>query len=101
MTGRILDADTKRPIQGAVFLVLMPGVNVDDFLANGSEDDIYSGGKTDSKGQFVVAELLERGQTYALVAAASGYRSAYMAEYTVSPTAESPIEFDIQLRRSR
>lgn len=101
MAGRIIDADTKRPIAGAVFVVLNPGVDAEAFLQGGSEDDIFSGGKTDSKGLFVVEDLLQRGETYGLAAAATGYQSVYMNDYTVATDAESPIEFEIQLRRSR
>ena len=99
VTGTIVDADTKRPIKGATFLVLNPGVDAQSFLENGQDADIFAGGETDSKGQFTVDTPLVRGETYSLVASARGYQPVYQDEYTVADDEESPVEFEIELQK--
>lgn len=99
VVGTIVDADTKRPIKGAVFIVLNPGVDARTFLQNPDEADVFGIGEADSKGQFTLSALLQRGETYSLVAGAKGYQSAYQDDYTVADDAESPLEFNIKLQK--
>jgi serine protease Do len=97
--GTIVDADTRRPIKGAVFIVLKPGVSARDFLNEPNEDDIYGSGVADSKGQFTLDALLERGETYSMVASAKGYQPAYQEDYTVDEDQESPLEVSVKLQK--
>ncbi len=97
--GTIVDADTRRPIKGAVFIVLKPGVDARSFLQDPDEADIFGIGEADSKGQFTLNTLLQRGETYSLVAGAKGYQPAYQDDYTVAEDAESPLEFNVKLQK--
>jgi len=97
--GTIVDADTRRPIKGAVFIVLKPGVDARTFLQNPDEADVFGIGEADAKGQFTLSALLQRGETYSLVAGAKGYQPAYQDDYTVAEDAESPLEFNVKLQK--
>jgi S1-C subfamily serine protease len=96
--GVILDADSQRPIKGALFLVLKPGVSAEDFLTNPQDADVFAGGETDSKGQFMLDNELERGQVYTVVAAARGYQPTY-DNLEIAGDEESPLELEIELRK--
>jgi len=62
--GRVLDANTGRPIAGAVMSLLLPGVTADQFIANDlAEKLVQVWSVTDAEGIFVL-EQVPRGQTY-------------------------------------
>jgi len=63
--GRVLDANTDRPIEGAVMFLLVPGVTGEQFIeGNGDEMLVQASSVTDAKGIFVL-EQVPRGETYA------------------------------------
>lgn len=97
--GVIVDADTGRGIPEAYFLVLEPGVTVDEF--EGREDQVYTWAKTDRQGNFRLADPLVRGETYSMIVAAEGYRPIAEDDVYVGEDVESPLELTIELRRAR
>ncbi len=74
MQGQITDVDTGKPIEGAVVFVLNPDVDLDAWLDDPQDDDIYTLADTDANGDYALPDLLERGFVYPGVAAARGYR---------------------------
>jgi hypothetical protein len=103
LTGRIVDAATQQGIEGAYFVLLMPGKTYADFQASGDPagDGIIAGGvKTASDGGFQV-QGVPRGNTFTVVAAAAGYQSAHRdngLEINAQDPAETPLN-PIQLTR--
>lgn len=62
--GRLLDADTGRPIEGAVMFLLVPGVTGEQFIDSSSDEKLVQASSvTDAKGIFVL-EQVPRGETY-------------------------------------
>ncbi len=94
--GYILDADTRRGIEGAVYLVLVPGVTVDDW--GGDENDIYASGLTDAAGYFELDGLLERGKAYSIIVWAEGYLPVTGDGIRVG-NETSPLEVEILLQK--
>lgn len=71
--GGIFDADTKRPIAGALYIVLKAGVTLEQFEASSSKDDlVLAVAQTDSDGVFVV-EPIAKGKSYVTLVGADGY----------------------------
>jgi hypothetical protein len=97
VTGVILDANTGKPVPGALFLALLPGVAYDDWE---TDDQIYSSAKADKKGLFTLPDLLARGETYTLVAGLKGYMPVYEDHIWVDEEAEAVIELEIKLQKS-
>ncbi len=97
--GRIVDADTGRGIFEAYFVVLQPGISVDEF--EGDEDQIYTWAKTDRGGNFRLPDLLLRGEYYSIIVAATGYRTIAEDDVYVDEDTESPLELTVKLRRAR
>ena len=56
--GKIVDADTGKPIANAVFVVLKQGINWDAY--DNSDEQILEAVQTDRKGQFEMSEMVER-----------------------------------------
>jgi hypothetical protein len=73
LQGTVVDADTGRGIENAGIFLLNPGVNLDDWFDNPNENDVYSFAETDSNGDYILPDLLERGVSYPAIAAAEGY----------------------------
>lgn len=77
VSGTIIDHSTRRPIQGALIVFLFPGLTVDDFDDDNSDDkadSVLSYGSTNAKGQFTINTPLPRGEVYTVLVGAKGYQ---------------------------
>ncbi len=98
--GRITDADTGRGIQGALFIVLQPGVSVQDFIVSGGDESlVYTWTETDRKGDYQLPNPLVRGESYSIIITADGYRPLTWEDGEVPEDMESPYEWNITLER--
>jgi hypothetical protein len=99
--GTITDKASGKPIPGAGFVVLNPGITADQWVNtdNGADADVYSTATADSKGQFTVPKPLERGQSYSLLAGAKGYKLVFKDGYAVTAATSDPDVWDIQLSK--
>lgn len=95
--GRISDADTGKGIQGAIFLVLKPGLSIAEFTW--SDDEVYTYAETDRYGEYRLALPLLRGETYSMIVAASGYSAIMEDDITIRSDLKSPYELNLTLRR--
>jgi hypothetical protein len=95
--GTITDLDTGRPIAGAFFLVLKPGISLDSF--QWTDDEVYTAAETDRNGYYKLPFLLERGQCYSMIMAADGYWPYGEDDVCVAENADSLIDLPIQLEK--
>lgn len=73
--GIVQDQASQSPIQGAVVLVLNPGVQAQNFIQNGqNESDVYASGNSDSQGAFTLTKKIARHTVYGMVVVAAGYK---------------------------
>jgi serine protease Do len=78
LSGTVTDENTNNPISGAYVIVLISGVNFDDWSAAGfPKDDVLTYTKSDSNGQYILPVKLSRNTPYTVVASADGYNDAY------------------------
>ena len=73
--GEILDADSGKPLSGAVIFILQPGTDLDAWLDNPTDAEVYAFAETDQKGYFFLPQPLQRGVEYPGVAGLTGYRN--------------------------
>ncbi|MGC8874732.1 MAG: carboxypeptidase-like regulatory domain-containing protein, partial [Chloroflexia bacterium] len=100
--GRITDADTGRGIQGAAFIVLMPGITVDAF--GWTDEEVYTWAESDRNGAYELPKPLVRGETYSIIVAAKGYRPIAEDGVRISTDARavpSPFELNVTLQRAK
>jgi hypothetical protein len=98
--GTVKDAKTKKAIKGAIILVLQPGVTIQQFIDGGQKDeDVYTAAQTDSKGQFVLPDQLERDTEYSIIAVAKGYKPVGQDEFVVGQDDPDPLELNITLKK--
>jgi S1-C subfamily serine protease len=95
--GVITDADTGRPIPGAFFIVLNPGIKVAAF--QWTEAEVYAMAETDRQGAFRLPRALEREQCYGLVIGAEGYWPHTEDDVCVGPNTPADTELALQLKR--
>ncbi len=69
--GFVYDADSGNPIADAVVVILLPGLDPDQWLDNGSDSDVLTWASTDSNGYFKLPVSLDRGIDYPALAGAS------------------------------
>lgn len=93
--GYVLDADTGQGISGALYVVLVPGVTVDDW--EGDQDEIYTSAEADTDGYFELPEPLARGETYSIIVWAENYRPVTGDGLLVEDEI-SPLEVEIELQ---
>lgn len=96
--GIIKDRDTGNPIPGAAFIVVKPGVDVQAFAANPTDDAVVGLGICDNKGIFVLNATLQRGQVYGAAVAAQGYQPT-LGKITVAQDDVSPLQFELFLQK--
>jgi putative serine protease PepD len=96
--GRITDADTGRPISDATLFILYPDVDLDAWLDNPTEEDIFTYAEVNPRGEYELPDLLQRGIAYPGVAAAEGYRATdgYLMVEEDDP---NPLILDLELTK--
>lgn len=97
IVGTIVDANTGRPISGAVFVVLKSGITWSEF--SGSEDDVLEAVRTDRQGRFEMTELLARGRTYSVGWGARGYREVTQDNLKVTDDTPDVVEAKLKLQK--
>jgi serine protease Do len=74
LNGTITDADSGKPLDEAVVIILNPGADLDAWLDDPVDEDVYAIAETNANGEFELPLLLERGVEYPGVAWKTGYR---------------------------
>jgi len=96
--GKVIDGKTKKPIAGALFVVLNPGVGMQEWADKDfAEEDIYTGAKTDTRGQFTCPKELERNVTYTVAVAAKGYQLIVAEDFVIDEQQEDPVNLTIKM----
>jgi S1-C subfamily serine protease len=97
VSGTILDADTNKPVQNAVFIVLTPGITYDEW--DGSADAIFTSAQTDKSGRFQLPDLIPRGDSYTIAAGAKGYYDNYEDDVAVDESTSDTVDLKITLQK--
>lgn len=95
--GTVTDSKSKKPIKGAMVVVLNEGVDAQAWLEDGTEDDVFSSAKTDSKGQFTLDNPIDIGVKHAWLIGAQGYKPIVKQDMVIEEGAEDPVEMNITL----
>ncbi len=88
ISGQVIDARTKRGIQGALVIALRPDVSAQDFVRRQDKRMAFTYVRTGRGGRFTFPKQLPKGQSYGLVVVARGYRDMVIEKaLRVSPQA--------------
>jgi hypothetical protein len=97
--GTILDGATGRPIAGAVFVVLQPGISASQWADYGfPPSDIFSSSKTDRNGKFRHPGL-EYNVEYSVIAWALSYQGWWRDGFMLTESDPDPYSLTIELYR--
>jgi Zn-dependent metalloprotease len=104
LQGTVVDADTRRGVQGAQVFIMKPGLSA----TQAAEDDqvtrseIIASAVTDGNGFYQTDVSLPVGRAYSAIIIASGYRPIIADDGVALPSnAENPFTVDATLRKSR
>ncbi|WP_162273944.1 trypsin-like peptidase domain-containing protein [Mariniblastus fucicola] len=101
ISGRVVDGESGRGIDGALVIVLKPRVEMRQFLSSRRESDVQSSTETDREGSFQLPEQLPKGNAYSMVIAARGFKPLTV-EHALRVSAGAPEHAnigDIELER--
>ena len=73
VSGTIIYSDSGNPIDGAIIVVLNPGVDVETWLDSGSDDDVWQFFEVGADGEFAFLLPFLRGLEYPVLVGADGY----------------------------
>jgi hypothetical protein len=98
--GTVKDKKSKKPVKAAVVIVLVPGVTIQDFIDGGqSDEDVFTGAKSDSKGNFVIEDPLEREVEYSLIIVAKGYKPVGQDGFFIAEDEPEPVELTVTMSK--
>jgi hypothetical protein len=100
VVGTVKDAKSKKAIKGAIILVLVPGVTIQDFIDGGQKDeDVFTAAQSDSKGQFELESPLDRNTEYSIIAVAKGYKPVGQDGFVIADEDPNPLQLDITMKK--
>ncbi len=73
VAGTVVDADTGKPLKGALVLLLHPGVSVDAWLDNQDDTQVAASGETDGDGWFETEPEFPSGSSHGVIIWLDGY----------------------------
>lgn len=97
--GTVTDAKTKKPIKGALVIVLNEGIAAEDFVEDPQDEDVYTAATTNARGEFVLENPVDREGTHSWIIAAKGYKPVLEDEVVIGADAEDPVELNIELSK--
>jgi hypothetical protein len=97
LQGTITDLDSGRPIPGAIFLVLKPGITLATF--QWTDDEVYASAEADRQGFYKLNWPLERGQCYTMIVGANGYWPYGEDDVCIPRDAASVLELPARLEK--
>jgi serine protease Do len=95
--GTISDLDTGRPIAGATFLVLNPGITMNTF--QWTEAEVYTSDDSDRNGFYQLPQLLSRGQCYSMIIGAQNYWTYGEDDVCIGQNTAPVVELPIKLEK--
>jgi hypothetical protein len=95
--GVVQNSKTKKPIKGAVVVVLNEDVEAEAWLEEGTDEDVFASAKTDSKGQFELSSPIELGVAHDWLVGAEGYKPIIEQDMVLEEGTEDPLSVTINL----
>ena len=99
--GTVVDAKSKKPINGALVIVLNEEVDAEAWLEDGSDEDVFAFAKTDSKGRFELDNRVPTGVAHPWLIGAKGYRTILEQEFAIEEGVDDPYVLNIALERQK
>lgn len=98
--GIVTDKKSRKPIKGAVILILQAGITIEAWVDHDQPDDeVFTAGKTDSKGVFTLENPLEREVVYSIIVVAKSYKPLANDTFEIGPDEEDPVQITIKLTK--
>jgi hypothetical protein len=99
--GTVVDSKNKKPINGALLIVLNEGVDPKAWLKNGKDEDILAFAKTDGKGQFALNNPVPTSLALPWIIGAKGYKTIMQSNFVIEESTDDPYIMNINLERSK
>ncbi len=96
----VLDQASGRPLDGAAFTVLKPGVSTGQWQASRFDSELIAArGLSDASGMVVLDANLEKGKTYSFMVARPAYKIVRYETLSITATSRQPLKITVKLQR--
>lgn len=96
----VLDQASGRPLDGAAFTVLKPGVSTGQWQASRFDSDLIAArGISDASGMVVLDANLEKGKTYSFMVARPAYKIVRYETLSITAASRQPLKITVKLQR--
>lgn len=99
--GTVMDAKSKKPIAGALVIVLNEGVSTAAWLKEGTEEDMLAFAKTDSKGQFELNNKVPAGVKLPWIIGVKGYKTINQDDFVLEIGSDDPYIMNVGLTKTK
>ncbi|OQY86082.1 MAG: hypothetical protein B6D41_13715, partial [Chloroflexi bacterium UTCFX4] len=102
--GNIVNADTRRGIQGAQIFIMKPGLSASEAAADDqvTRSEVIATAVSDANGLYQTDAALPVGRTYSVIIIANGFRPVVADDGIQIPSgAQNPFKVDAAMRKSR
>ncbi len=102
--GNIVNADTRRGIQGAQVFIIKPGLSASEAAADDqvTRSEVIATAVSDANGLYQTDAALPVGRTYSVIIIANGFRPVVADDGIQIPSgAQNPFKVDAAMRKSR
>jgi S1-C subfamily serine protease len=99
--GTVTDrANSRRRIEGALVVFLLPGVSIDDWIAADFSDSlVHASGTSDRNGDFRLNAKVTPGQSYSVVAVHDRYEPVGQDDFPIPADAHDPYVLDVTMEQ--
>jgi len=95
--GVVQNSKSKKPVKGAIVVVLNEDVEAEAWLEDGTDEDVFASAKTDSKGQFELNNPIDLGVAHDWLIGAEGYKPIVEDDLVLEEGTEDPLSVTINL----
>lgn len=96
----IYDKGNGRPVEGAAFTVLIPGVTTQEWISSNFDMSLVAAeGVSDKSGMVTLSRNLEKGKAYSFMVARESYKVVRYETLGVTKASPEPLKITVKLTR--
>lgn len=96
----VYDNATGRPVEGAAFTVLKPGVTTREWVASGHDMKLVAAmGVSNAGGMVTLSNNLMKGKTYSFMVAGIGYKTITYEKLAITDKSREPLKITVKMSR--
>jgi len=97
--GMVVDQVSGKPVAGAAFTVLAPGISTQQWIDSGHDmAAVVAMGVSDASGMVILDRSLSKGKTYSLMVAAPAHQPVSYERLAITDDSQEPLKITVRLK---